>query len=207
MGQAGRRFLTAALVLVAVLMVAVAVTVSALHAHVRIRPLGDPWLAILVAAGLLAVAARLAVRSQPGRRTAYAVTTATAAVAAMAVGAEVLASHLMADEATRQQIVASTPTLELVSYRQSVWSGSDELVLRVRDRTGPQPQEGRDIACFLAQPRGTDVEPAWRFGHARFTGPDQLEVSAADGKTWTLTIDIRSLGVAEFLNLCAAAAD
>jgi hypothetical protein len=42
---------------------------------------------------------------------------------------------------------------------------------------------------------GTAVGPSWLFGQAQFTAPGQLQVSAVDGTTYWLTVDLQSRNV------------
>src|SRR5215472_7025810 len=85
------------------------------------------------------------------------------------------------------------PGFELIWYQQPVFLGPNVLVLRLRSRAGLLSRNGDEVACFAAPDAA--VGPEWRFGHARFTAANQVEVSAADGTTWSIPFDSRSLGI------------
>ena len=205
MSKTGQRRIALGLAVAAPLMVVAAIAAHANRAYVYARVADHPYLVVGIAALMLAVAARLALARRALRITTY---VATGLVALPAFGVFVavnMAWATVGGGATERGTIATSPQFEVVAYQGPVLFRSDILVLVVRSRAGLLSRDGDEIACFMAP--GTAVPSSWLFGQARFTAPDQLQISAADGTTWSLSFDTRSLKVADELDRCATAPD
>jgi hypothetical protein len=187
------------------LIAAVALTAHANRAYVYARAADHPHFIVGLAALMLAVAARLALARRALRVATY-VLAGLVALQAFGLGAaQELLWASFGGGPTERGVVATSPAFEVVAYQGPVLFRSDVLVLRVRNRAGLLSREGGEIACFMAP--GTPVGSSWLLDQTRFTAPDRLRVSAADGTTWWLTFDTRSLNVAEELDRCTTAPD
>jgi hypothetical protein len=207
MSGTGRRRLAIGLAIglaiAAPLVVAIAVAADANRGYVYGRAVDRPFFAAGFAALMLAAAARLALARQALR---YATYLAAGLVALLAFwsGIAVLTA-LPTSGPTERGVIATSAGFKVVAYQEEVLFRSDVLVLRVQTRAGLLSREGGAIACFMAP--GVAVSSSWLFGQARFSAPNQLAVSAADGTTWSLTFDQGSLNVANELDRCSGAPD
>lgn len=205
MSQKGRRRIAIGLAITAPLMVAVAILAHAHPAYIYARPVDHPYVIVGSAALMVAVAARLACARRALRITTYVVAALVALPAfALVITQDVVFGDMFAGP-TGRGTVATSPDFKVVAYQGHVLFRSDILVLRVQTRAGLLSREGGEVACFMAP--GTAVPPSWLFGQARFTAPDQVQVSAADGTTWWLTFDTGSLNVTRELDRCSTAPD
>jgi hypothetical protein len=205
MSPTGRRRIAIGLVITAPLIVAIAMAAHANQVYVYARVSDHPYLFVGIAALMLALAARLALARRTLRITTY---VAVGLVAVPALGVFIVVNMAWAalgGGATEQGTVATSPHFEVVAYQGPVLFRSDILVLVVRNRAGLFSRDGDEIACFMAP--GTPVPSSWLFGQARFSAPDQLQISAADATTWWLTFDTSSLKVADELDRCTTAPD
>jgi hypothetical protein len=185
-------------------MVVAAIAAHAHRAYVYARVADHPYLVVGIAALMLAVAARLALARRALRITTY-VAARLVALPAFGVFVAVNTARAVLGGATERGTVATSPHFEVVTYQGPVLFRSDILVLVVRSRAGLLSRDGDEIACFMAP--GTAVPSSWLFGQARFTAPDQLQISAADGTTWWLTFDTIFLKVADEPDRCTTAPD
>jgi hypothetical protein len=191
------------LAVTAPLIVGAAVVADAHREYVYARLLDHPAAAVALVAPILALAVGLALPRPALRGTVY-VIAAMVTLTACALGvANGLLARAVGASPTERGVVAATDAFQLVAYHKPVFLGSDRVVLRLRSRAGLLSREGSDIACFAAP--GAGVDPASLFGEASFDGHDQVRVATADGATWWLTFDERSLNVARPLDHCAAA--
>lgn len=205
MSKMGRRRVAFGLAAAAPLMVAAAMVARANSGYIYARAADYPHLTVGLAAVMLAVAARLALARRVLRITVY-VVAGLVAVPAFGLGlafAVIWAAY--GGDSGERATVATNPDFEVVAYQERVRFRSEVLVLRVRTRAGLLSREGGEIACFMAP--GTAVGSSWLFGQARFTASDQLQISAADGTTYWLTLDTRSLNVPDELDRCSTAPD
>ena len=100
--------------------------------HVHLWPLSHPFAGVAIAGGLVAVAARFGVRG--GRlRTGTQIAAVLVAVAALGLG--VLAGWFGGGRPA-PSVVATSPDLQVVSYRIPTLILSDDVVLRLRTREG-----------------------------------------------------------------------
>jgi len=205
MSKTGQRRIAIGLAIAAPLIVAAAAVAHAHQAYVYARPADHPYLIAGFAAVMAAVAARLAFARQTLRIITYLVAGLVALPAfGFVIVKDVMWAGMFAGP-TERDTVATSADFKVVAYQGHVLFRSDILVLRVQTRAGLLSREGDEVACFMAP--GTPVPSSWLFDQARFTAPDQVQVSAADGTTWWLTFDTRSLKVTEELDRCSTAPD
>lgn len=200
-----RRRLTLGLIVAALTTVTVTILASVDGGeYVHLRPLAHPFLGIALAAGMLGVAAQLAVKRR-ALRVGSQLTATLVAAAALFTG--VLAESLDdMFEASNESVVATAPDFTLVSYRSPGFFSSGYTVLRVQSREGIASREGRkDLACFIEASSGADHE--WLFDRARFTGEDEITVFAKDGSMWQIRFDTQTLLPVNPLDRCTDAPD
>jgi hypothetical protein len=205
MSKTGRRRVAIGLAIAAPLMMAATIVAHANPAYVYARPADRPQLIVGLAALMLAIAARLALARRALRVTTY-VITGLVALPGIGLGlAQEVASAAFGGGPIDRGTVATASGFEVAAYQEPVLFRSDVLVLRVRTRAGPLSREGDEVACFMAP--GTNVPSSWLFGQAQFTALNRLQVSAADGTTYWLTFDTRSLNAADEVDRCSTAPD
>jgi hypothetical protein len=172
--------------------------------HIHLRLFAHPFLGVVLAAGLSAVAAHLAVRGRGPRVAAKTLSGVVAGVALLIGGP--FASYGGALSVSQEGMVATAQSFKLVSYRSPNLFHSDFIVLRLQSREGLASRESSEnLACFIDE--GSGSGPAWIFAQARFVGEEEVALSAKDGTTWRIRFDRRTLASVNPLDRCTDAPD
>ncbi|MBB5873990.1 hypothetical protein F4553_007424 [Allocatelliglobosispora scoriae] len=198
-----RRIGAAALSLGALLTVAVtSLAFLDNHGYVYLKWFAHPFLGLAVGVVLLALAARVAFERG---MLVLGVQWVAAVVASLALimGAR-FAKLEQPFAATRGPVVASSDRFQVVQYNAPTLFATDSVTLRLRSRAGIASREGAvDLACFAVPAPG--VASASLFEKAELSGPDRLEVTSRDGKTWIITFDAVTLAPSARLDRCSGA--
>lgn len=163
--------------------------------HLYLERLAYPTFAVVLSAGMLAVAGRLGFRPRALRVGVVAVCTVVAAVALLngLLGSAV--PHPF--EAARGSVVATSPSHRVVTYEDYF----GVTALRVQSRDGWASREGRtDLACFVGD--SSEAAPGGVFDGAAFVGPNEIEVVTEDGRAWRLRFNPATLAPESMLDRC-----
>jgi hypothetical protein len=83
---------------------------------------------------------------------------------------------------------------------------ADGYVLFVERHRGILSQAGQDeLGCFVTP--DSEADPAWTFNSARFAGAGTIEATTADGATWVMTFDPKTLSPIKTIDRCTGVPD